>query len=103
MEMTAVIEALKISKAEEITIYTDSTYVKNGMTSWIHAWKKRGWKNATGELIKNKELWENMDRLSQRFLKIHWVWVRAHVGDPKNEYVDQLARASALKFSKHRV
>lgn len=103
MEMTAVMEALKHSHAQEITIYTDSSYVKNGMSAWIHNWKKKGWLNAKGEPIKNKELWENMDRLSQRFLKINWVWVRAHVGNPMNEYVDQLAKANALKFSKYRV
>lgn len=99
MELTAVAEALEKSTQPCIVVYTDSTYVKQGMTTWIHTWKKNGWLTSKKQPIKNKELWERLDTLTQKFVKIDWVWVRAHVGNPQNEYVDKLAYASALKFS----
>ena len=91
MELKAVIEALKnLKKPCEITITTDSKYVKNGITDWIHNWKKNGWKTAAKKEVKNKELWIELDSL----IKIHsisWDWVKGHSGHPENERADLLA------------
>lgn len=101
MEMRAVIEALKRCFKEsifDIRIHTDSSYVKNGITQWINNWKRNGWKTASGGAVKNKELWIELDTLSQRANSLEWMWVKAHNGDVKNEAVDKLARTSALKL-----
>jgi ribonuclease HI len=98
MEMRAVIEALKRSIKEfeyNVRIHTDSTYVKNGITQWIHNWKRNGWKTSSGGNVKNKDMWIEMDRFNQAMNTVEWVWVKAHNGDPKNEEVDKLARMSA--------
>jgi ribonuclease HI len=91
MEMTAVIESLKnLKKPCELIITTDSKYVKNGITNWIHNWKKNGWKTAAKKEVKNKELWIELDSL----IKIHcisWAWVKGHSGHPENERADLLA------------
>ena len=91
MELKAVIEALKnLKKPCEIIITTDSKYVKNGITDWIHNWKKNGWKTAAKKEVKNKELWIELDFL----IKIHsinWDWVKGHSGHPENERADLLA------------
>jgi len=91
MELTATIEALKaIVKPHNIALYTDSQYVKNGITSWIFNWKKNGWKTAAKKEVKNKELWIELDSL----IKIHsisWDWVKGHSGHPENERADLLA------------
>ena len=91
MELKAVIEALKnLKKPCEIIITTDSKYVKNGITDWIHNWKKNGWKTAAKKEVKNKELWIELDSL----IKIHaisWDWVKGHSGHPENERADLLA------------
>ena len=91
MELTAVIEALKqIKKSYKINITTDSTYVKNGITEWIHNWKSNGWKTAAKKSVKNKELWIELERLIHG-KKINWKWVKGHSGHPDNERADQLA------------
>ena len=91
MELTAVIEALLIiKKKSNITIITDSNYVKDGITKWISNWKKRGWKTSNKKPVKNKNLWEKLDTLTSNH-NIKWEWVRGHTGNPGNEKADQLA------------
>lgn len=91
MELTAVIEALgSLKRRCKVTLYTDSEYVKNGITSWIHAWKARGWLTADRKPVKNVELWQRLEALSKEH-DVTWRWVRGHVGDPGNERADQLA------------
>ena len=91
MEMTAVIEALaSLKRTCDVVLYTDSEYVKNSITTWIHGWKARGWKTAAKQPVKNVELWQRMDALSQLH-KIEWRWVKGHAGDPGNEKADALA------------
>jgi len=91
MELTAVIEAIKqIKKPSAINITTDSTYVKNGITDWIHNWKNNGWKTAARKNVKNKELWIELDSMIQAH-KINWIWVKGHSGHPDNERADELA------------
>ena len=91
MELTAVIEALKLIKnPSEIIIVTDSTYVKNGINDWIHNWKLKGWRTANKKPVKNKELWQKLDQLSSMH-QINWQWVRGHTGNLGNERADQLA------------
>ena len=95
MELTAPIMALKkIPKGSKIQIFTDSKYVKSGITEWIHSWKKNGWKTADKKEVKNKELWIELDELSRAF-DIDWIWVKAHSTDELNNEVDLLARLSA--------
>jgi len=91
MELMAVIESLKaISKPFQIEITTDSKYVKNGITSWIHNWKKNGWKTAAKKPVKNKELWIELDHLIQKH-NVSWKWVKGHSGHIENERADELA------------
>ena len=91
MELTAVIESLKLIKnSSSIIITTDSTYVKNGINVWIHSWKIRSWKTANKKPVKNKELWQELDQLSS-IHNIEWKWVRGHTGHFGNERADQLA------------
>ena len=91
MELTAVIESLKqLNRPCDIIITTDSNYVKNGITEWIHNWKKNGWKTANKKPVKNKELWVNLDELVQTHT-IDWKWIKGHSGHPENERADTLA------------
>jgi|TARA_B110000305_G_scaffold85905_1_gene96744 ribonuclease HI len=102
MEMTAILKALEeCSKRDiqEVRIFTDSNYVKNGINVWIINWKKNGWKTAAGTPVKNKELWIAIDEARNKLKYVEWKWVKAHNGDPKNEEVDNLARESANKLS----
>jgi len=95
MELLAPIEALKkIPKGSEVQIFTDSKYVKLGITEWIHNWKKNGWKTANKQPVKNKELWTVLDLLTNEF-KISWNWVKAHSTDKLNNEVDLIAREAA--------
>ena len=95
MELLAPIKALnKISKGEKVQIFTDSKYVKSGITEWIHNWKKNGWKTADKQPVKNKELWTELDLLNNEF-EISWNWVKAHSTDKLNNEVDLLARDAA--------
>ena len=91
MELTAVIESLALLKRRtSVAIYTDSSYVKDGITSWIHGWKKRGWRTADNKPVKNIELWQKLDALVASH-EVQWHWVRGHNGDPGNERADALA------------
>ena len=95
MELLAPIKALnKISKGCKVQIFTDSQYVKTGITEWIHQWKKNGWKTANKKNVKNKELWTELDILSKEY-DIKWSWVKAHSTDKLNNEVDLIAREAA--------
>jgi ribonuclease HI len=95
MELTAAIEALgSIEEGDMSTIYTDSSYVKNGITKWIHAWKKSDWKTSGDEDVLNKDLWQALDRVSQK-KNIDWQYVGGHSGIPGNERCDQIATSFA--------
>ena len=100
MELTAVIEALKALKKEcDITIYTDSRYVMEGVQEWMPNWKLNGWKTTNKKSpVKNVELWQILDSLLSKH-KIKWVWVKGHNGHPENERVDKLARDEAKKYA----
>ena len=91
MELTAVIKSLElIKRPSSIIITTDSTYVKNGITEWINNWKVKGWKTANKKPVKNKDLWQQLDKLTENH-KITWKWVRGHTGHAGNERADELA------------
>lgn len=91
MELQAVIEGLlALTRPSRVTIVTDSQYVKNGMTQWIHNWKRNGWKTAARKPVKNADLWQRLDDLVHKH-DVHWEWVRGHSGHPENERADQLA------------
>ena len=91
MELMAPIMALKkIKKKSEIVIYTDSKYVKDGITDWIKKWKSNDWKNSNKKLVKNKDLWIKLDDSCQKH-KVNWKWVKAHAGNKYNNLVDELA------------
>ena len=91
MELTAVIEALaSLKRRSPVAIYTDSEYVKNGITSWIHGWKLRGWRTAAKAPVKNVDLWQRLDALVANH-DVQWHWVKGHAGDPGNERADALA------------
>ena len=95
MELLAPIEALKkIPKGNKVEIFTDSKYVKSGITEGINNWKKNGWKTANKQPVKNKELWEELDLLNNEF-EISWNWVKAHSTDQLNNEVDLIAREAA--------
>ena len=95
MELTAPIMALKkIPQGSKVQIFTDSKYVKSGITEWIYNWKKNGWKTADKKEVKNKNLWTKLDDLSNAF-DIEWIWVKAHSTNELNNEVDLLARSSA--------
>ena len=92
MELIAPIKALnKIPQGSKVQIFTDSKYVKSGITEWINNWKKNGWKTANKQKVKNKELWNELDLLSSKF-EIKWSWVKAHSTDKLNNEVDLIAR-----------
>ena len=95
MELLAPIKALnKIYRGSKVQIFTDSNYVKSGITKWIHNWKKNGWKTANKQPVKNKELWTELDLLTNEF-EISWNWVKAHSTDKLNNEVDLIAREAA--------
>ena len=95
MELMAPIRALqKISKHDQVEIYTDSKYVKVGITEWVHKWMKNNWLTSKKEPVKNKELWIELYNLTKSF-KINWIWVKAHAGNQLNEEVDLLAKKAA--------
>ena len=97
MELTAVIESLLIIKQKsDITIITDSNYVKDGITKWIANWKNKDWKTSNKKPVKNKDLWKRLDDLSNNH-NIKWEWVRGHTGNPGNERADQLANEAIIK------
>jgi ribonuclease HI len=92
MELMAAISALEaLKKPCEITLHIDSQYVRQGITQWIHGWKKNGWKTADKKPVKNAELWQRLEEATRRH-RIDWQWVKGHAGDPMNERADELAR-----------
>ena len=96
MELSAVIKSLKeLNRPCDIIITTDSNYVKDGITKWIHNWKKNGWKTANKKPVKNKYLWEKLDNLTNNH-SITWKWVRGHTGNPGNEKADELANQAII-------
>ena len=91
MELTAALEALRaLKKPCAVTLHTDSEYLKNGITQWLPGWIKRGWRTASKQPVKNRDLWEALYREAQNH-ELEWVWVRGHSGDEWNERVDRLA------------
>lgn len=94
MEMMAAIQALEAVKrsGSDIILITDSVYLRDGITKWIHGWKRRDWKTADKKPVKNVDLWQRLDALTQKHT-IEWRWVKGHAGDPGNERADELARA----------
>lgn len=91
MELTAVIRALEaLKQRSRVRVYTDSQYVQKGISEWIHAWKRKGWKTADKKDVKNADLWRELDVLAQRH-EVEWHWVRGHAGHPENERADALA------------
>jgi ribonuclease HI len=99
MELRAVIEGLQALKEPcRVTVLTDSQYVKNGITNWIHGWKRKGWKTMTGSPVLNRDLWQQLDAAAARH-QVHWRWVRGHAGHADNERCDTLATRAAQRQS----
>lgn len=98
MEMTAAIEGLSALKCScKVIVTTDSTYLKDGITSWIMGWKKNGWKTKEKSLVKNIDLWKRLDLLMAKH-QIEWAWIKGHAGHRENEIADQLAQKAILGF-----
>jgi ribonuclease HI len=98
MELTAAVEALNALKQPcQVDLYTDSKYVMDGISSWIHGWKRNGWRTADKKPVKNAELWQALDAANARH-KVSWNWVRGHAGHAENERADELARAGMAPF-----
>lgn len=98
MELLAAINALNaLEKPSTITVVTDSVYVKDGITKWIHGWKSRGWKTAAKKPVKNEELWKDLDAATLRH-SVTWEWIKGHAGHAENEKADELARAGMEPF-----
>ncbi len=98
MELLAAINALEsLSRPSEVTVVTDSAYVKNGVTQWIHGWKRNGWKTSTRKPVKNEDLWRRLDEAQSRH-RVDWRWIKGHAGHEENERADQLARDGMEPF-----
>ena len=99
MELKAAIEALSAIKGgpHQVELYTDSVYVRDGISRWIHGWKRNGWKTAAKKPVKNAELWQELDAMTGGHT-VNWHWVKGHAGDPDNERADELARAGMKPF-----
>lgn len=100
MELMAAISALAaLKRHSHVELYTDSAYVKNGISQWIHGWKRNGWKTADRKPVKNAELWQQLDALRAKH-DISWHWVKGHAGHPENERADELAREGMAPFKR---
>jgi ribonuclease HI len=98
MEMLAVIRALEsLAERSRVRVMTDSQYVVRGMTEWIHSWKRKGWKTASKQPVKNRDLWEKLDALAGKH-QVTWEWIRGHSGHPENEEVDALAKEAIAQM-----
>ncbi|MEO0635740.1 MAG: ribonuclease HI [Pseudomonadota bacterium] len=98
MELTAAIEALNaLKRPSDVTLWTDSTYVKGGITGWIEGWKRNGWRTSAKKPVKNDDLWRALDEATQRHT-IEWRWVKGHAGHPENERADELARMGMAPY-----
>ena len=96
MEMTAALEGMRaLPDGSAVVVVTDSRYLLDGMTSWMAGWKKRGWKTAGGDPVKNKQLWLDLEAEAARHASVRWHWVKGHVGNALNERADELAVAAA--------
>jgi ribonuclease HI len=103
MELMAAISALEaLTRACAADLHTDSQYVRQGVTSWMHNWKRNGWRTADKKPVKNDDLWKRLDAAAQRH-DIAWHWVKGHAGDPMNERADALARAGMAPYMSKRV
>ena len=99
MELLAAISALEaLGRATEITVVTDSAYVKNGVSQWIHGWKRNGWKTSDGKPVKNVDLWQRLEVAADRHTVI-WKWIKGHAGHAENERADELARAGMAPYT----
>ena len=99
MELLAAIRALEaLSRSTRITIVTDSQYLRNGITNWITNWKRRGWKTASDLPVKNRDLWERLDKIRNQH-SVRWEWVKGHRGHPENERSDGLARQGMRPYA----
>jgi len=93
MEMMAAIAALEaLKRPSAVDLHTDSTYLRDGITKWIHGWKRNGWKTAAKKPVKNVDLWQRLEKALERH-EVNWHWVKGHAGHPENERADALARA----------
>jgi ribonuclease HI len=102
MELMGAISALEtLTRPCTVALHTDSQYLRQGITAWIHGWKKNGWKTADRKPVKNEELWKRLDAALGRH-KIEWKWVKGHAGDAMNERADALARAGMAPFKPSR-
>ncbi len=100
MELRAAVEALRhLRRRCRVHVYTDSEYLRRGMTEWLPRWKANGWRTAGRKAVKNADLWRELDRLSQTH-EVHWHWLRAHAGHPENERCDALARAAIARAAR---
>jgi ribonuclease HI len=100
MELMAAISALEsLKRPSRVALHTDSQYVRNGITAWIHGWKKNGWKTADKKPVKNAELWQRLDEARKKH-DIEWHWVKGHAGHPENERADELARLGMADFKR---
>ncbi|GKY86206.1 ribonuclease HI [Sinisalibacter aestuarii] len=98
MELMAAIMALEVlERPSAITVVTDSAYVKNGVTGWIHGWKRNGWKTSNKKPVKNADLWQRLDEAQARH-EVHWKWIKGHAGHDGNERADELAREGMAPF-----
>lgn len=98
MELMAAIQALEtLENSSVLTVVTDSSYVKDGITKWIFGWKKNGWKNASKKTVKNAELWQRLDQVNSRH-QVTWEWIKGHAGHTENERADALARTGMEPF-----
>lgn len=95
MELTAPIQALEsLTRPSVVHIHTDSSYVRNGITSWMRNWKRNGWRTSAGQPVKNADLWRQLETAVDRH-QVEWFWVKGHAGDPGNERADRLATRGA--------
>ena len=100
MELTAAIEALNALKRPcTVALYTDSVYVRDGITKWIHGWRRNGWRTADKKPVKNAELWQALEQALKRH-NVDWHWVKGHAGHPENERADELAREGLAPFKR---
>ncbi|MGH0001048.1 ribonuclease HI [Pseudovibrio ascidiaceicola] len=100
MELMAAIQALdSLKRSCAVDLYTDSSYVKNGITQWMHNWKRKGWRTASNSPVKNADLWQLLDTAAQRH-DVAWHWIKGHAGHEENERADELARKGMKPFQK---
>ena len=98
MEMTAALAVLEaLERPTELTIVTDSVYLRDGITKWLHGWKRNGWKTSAKKPVKNEDLWRALDEAQARH-RVQWDWIKGHAGHPENERADELARAGMAPF-----